>query len=75
MYRKITVAGIGWSIHDRSGGAILIRQKTLAVMHTKRRYITVELVPRYWAIGLAFGTKNYHVHLGPIGISLSKKTY
>jgi hypothetical protein len=50
-----------------------MRQKTLAVMKTKRRCVIVDFQPRYWAIGVGVGTKNYHVQLGPIGVSLSKR--
>ena len=51
----------------------MIGQKTLAVVNTKRRCMTVEWMPRYWALGVAIGHRNCHVHLGPIGVSLSKR--
>lgn len=48
-------------------------QKTIAVMKTKRRTMVVDLHPRYWAIGVAFGKRNYHVQLGPLALSLTKR--
>lgn len=47
-------------------------QKTLAVMKTKRRMMMLDFHPRYWAIGVAFGKRNYHLQLGPLALSLTK---
>lgn len=51
----------------------MIGQKTLAVVNMKHRCVVVEWMPRYWAIGLAVGHRNYHVHVGPIGVSMTKR--
>ncbi|QQE78293.1 hypothetical protein [Alicyclobacillus sp. SO9] len=49
-------------------------QKTLATVNMKRRCLVVEWTPRYWAVGLAFG-RNYHVQVGPVGLSLFKRQF
>jgi hypothetical protein len=50
-----------------------MHNKTLAIVHLKRRRLIVDLYPRYWALGFGLGKTNYHVQLGPLGVSLSKR--
>jgi hypothetical protein len=47
-------------------------QKTIACVKTRRRSILVDYNLRYWAVGVGVGKGNYHLQVGPIGVSLSK---
>ncbi len=50
----------------------MVTQRRIAVLKTKRRRVVVDLTPRYWAIGMAFGRPNVYVQLGPLGFGFQK---
>lgn len=47
-------------------------QKTLAYMKTRRRCVLIDCNLRYWAVGVGVGKGNYHLQVGPFGLSLSR---